>query len=191
MNPDSVVPEVTEKDLLQRIAVGDEAAFEQLYDRLAGLLYQLAVSVVHDFALAEEVVQESFLQIWDKAPNYDPQLGKPIAWAVTLTRNKAIDRLRGSQRRERIADALGMEQEAQGENVLDGTAETLVNEMARQVRSAMIHLPEEQRQAIELAFFDGLTQTEIAAKLGLPLGTVKARIRRGMLQMRDELKDDL
>jgi RNA polymerase sigma-70 factor (ECF subfamily) len=134
---------------------------------------------------AEEVVQEAFVQIWEKAASYDERRGKPLTWAMTLTRNKAIDRLRRVQRRNRLHDEV--EQEAQiWDRVLDrdSSDEAAAHETQAIVRSAVIQLSEDQRRAIELAFFSGLTQHEIAKRLDEPLGTVKARIRRGMMKLR-------
>ena len=189
MSSEALLRETPEAELLQRVAAGDEPAFGELYDRLAPVLFSLALRILQDAALAEDVVQEVFLQIWDRAGQYDPGLGKPLSWAATLTRNKAIDRVRAGERRNRRTAEAGLDQQARQENSItpDGTAH--FQETAQAVRLAMGRLPAEQRRAIELAFFDGLTQTQIATELGLPLGTVKARIRRGLLQLREELED--
>ena len=132
------------------------------------------------------VLQDVFTQIWDKAPLYDSNRGKPLTWAVTLTRNKAIDRLRSVQRRHRLQDDVEKEasigEQFDGRNSLDAVEGM---EKAQLIREAMNKLSKEQGTAIELAFFGGLTQTDIAERLNEPLGTIKARIRRGMMKLRD------
>ncbi|MBX3746467.1 MAG: sigma-70 family RNA polymerase sigma factor [Verrucomicrobiae bacterium] len=175
--------------LLRRVGERDEAAFARLYDRFARPLYSVALHVVRDPITAEEVLQEVFLRIWDTAGQYDAGCGKPLTWAVVLTRNKAIDRLRANDRRRRLAEAY----EARGDAPAAVTVETGSRalgerEEAALLRRALDDLPAEQRAPIELAFLSGYTQTEIASQLQLPLGTVKARIRRGMLQLRARLE---
>jgi len=163
-------------------------AFSQLYDRLANVLFSVAVQILNDAHAAEDAVQEVFVQIWAKAGTYDPRLGKPMTWAVTLLRNKAIDRLRAAQRGHRLVEAATAEQLADEKFHEAANDSLLGKETARAVRGAVARLAPEQKQAIELAFFSGLTQTEIAATLQAPLGTVKARIRRGMLELREVLE---
>jgi RNA polymerase sigma-70 factor (ECF subfamily) len=172
-------------ELLRRIAGGDQAAFAQFYDLYSNLLFSFAVKILNDAKEAEDVLQEGFLQIWDKAAMFDAALGKPSSWAITLVRNKCIDRIRASQRRIRFVE------EAAGASVVDApTANESVHgrEKAALVRSAIAALPSEQRSAIEMVFFGGLTQIEISESLREPLGTIKARIRRGMLKLRDKLE---
>lgn len=170
--------------LLQRVGLGDKASFEQLYDRFSGVLFTTAYRVLNDQEAAEDVLQDVFIQIWDKAPTYDPKRGKPLSWAVTLTRNKAIDRLRSAQRRYRLQEEL--EQEASGPDDSSYSFDEVDSaEKSQIVRDAVMRLTKEQRQAIEMAFFSGLTQSEIAEELKQPLGTVKARIRRGMMKLKE------
>jgi RNA polymerase sigma-70 factor (ECF subfamily) len=182
----------TEIELLRRTGKGDRQSFEQLYDRFSGVLFSTAYRVLNSPEAAEDVLQDVFIQIWEKAPLYDPERGKPLTWAVTLTRNKAIDRLRSVQRRNRLQD--DVEREAQSSeqfderNSLDAVESV---EKGKLVRDAIKRLSDDQRQAIELAFFSGLTQTEIAERLGEPLGTIKARIRRGMMKLRDVIEPQL
>ena len=183
------LPKSLEVDLLGRIARGDQAAFADLYDRLSGVLFSLAIRILGDPKDAEDTLQDAFLQIWDKAASFDPGFGSPLGWAAALTRNRAIDRLRATRRRRQRIDELA----AGTESALEFQAPTAVEgavagERAARVRSALGTLPADQRQAIELAFFGGLTQNEIAARLNQPLGTVKARIRRGMLKLREALE---
>jgi RNA polymerase sigma-70 factor (ECF subfamily) len=175
-------------ELMSGIAQGDRQAFAQLYDRYSSVLYSTAVRVLNDAREAEDVLQEVFLQIWDRAGQYDSSLGKPFSWAVTLTRNKAIDRLRAARRRFKLVDdaasQVGESQVSQRAPVDDVSS----GEQSKIVRSAVVGLPADQRKAIELAFFGGLTQHEISESLGEPLGTIKARIRRGLLKLREGLE---
>jgi RNA polymerase sigma-70 factor (ECF subfamily) len=174
--------------LLRRIASGDRSAFAEFYDRHATLMFSVASKILNDSGEAEDVLQEVFVQIWEKAGKFDPNLGKASSWAVTLVRNRAIDRIRASQRRTRLAEEAGAEQ-AIATDVSDTANETVHgHEKATLIQTAIVELPAEQRRAIELAYFSGLTQDEISKKLNEPLGTVKARIRRGLLKLRDQLE---
>ena len=173
--------------LLQRMARGDRAAFSDLYDRFSRPLYSAALRILGDARETEDIVHDVFLTIWEKSAAFSAERGTAFAWAVTLTRNRAIDRLRLRKRRGELLGAsvpadLGYDETA-------GTADVLVfKEKAQLVRSALAALPAEQKQAVELAFFGGLTQEQIAENLQQPLGTVKARIRRGLLKLRDALR---
>ena len=126
--------------------------------------------------------------IWNKAGAYDQMLGKPVSWAVTLTRNKAIDRVRASQRRSRLLDQATVEAGILPDDSRSANDRLYGKENAEKIRSVVAALPSDQRRAIELAFFGGLTQDEIARTLQEPLGTIKARIRRGMLKLREKLE---
>lgn len=187
-------PEQLESEiaLLRRVAAGDRRSFAELYEQFSGVLFSTAYRVLNNREAAEDVLQDVFVQIWEKAPLYDPARGKPMTWAVTLTRNKAIDRLRSTQRRSRLQDDVQRESENfeqfDGRSSYDAVA---AGETSRLVREAIRKLSKDQREAIELAFFSSLTQTEIAERLGEPLGTVKARIRRGMMKLRDVLDPEL
>ena len=151
-------------------------------------MFSVASRVLNDAGEAEDVLQETFMQLWQKAGSFDPQLGKASSWVATLTRNKAIDRIRSSQRRNRLADEAGAEFAIASE-VRDTANEAIHgHDKAKLIQSAIVELPVEQRRAIELAYFSGLTQDEIAKKLSAPLGTIQARIRRGLLKLRDELE---
>jgi RNA polymerase sigma-70 factor (ECF subfamily) len=179
-------PELTDERLFARIATGDAAAFASFYDRHESLLYGLALRILQDPIEAEDVLQDAAVLLWERAPQYDPSLGRPLSWAVTLVRNKAIDRLRANRRRGDLLER------AAGELASEGGGEKVTSSDTLAIVRRTLHvLPPEQRRAIELAFFAGLTQSEIAGKLGEPLGTVKARIRRGMLAMRDALEGAL
>ena len=192
MEPDPTIDLAAEIELLQQIGKGDRRSFEQLYDRFSGVLFSTAYRVLNNQEAAEDVLQDVFVQIWEKAPLYDPLRGKPLTWAVTLTRNKSIDRLRSTQRRNRLRDEV--EQESLSfEQFDDKSSVDAVDAMEKgaMVRAAIAKLSPDQRQAIELAFFSGLTQTEIAERLGEPLGTIKARIRRGMMKLKDVISTQL
>ena len=174
--------------LLRRIAARDRDAFSQLYDRYNGVLYSTVFRVLNHPDEASDVLQEVFVQLWEKAPSYDPALGKPFNWAMTMARHKAIDRLRVLKRRFQFVAEITVEHEETAPDPGVGPGEVFTQEQAAQIRAAVATLPYEQRQAIELAFLGGLTQHEIADSLRQPLGTIKARIRRGMLKLRDSLR---
>jgi len=179
----------TDSELLLKVAEGDMAAFGQLYERLSPVLFSLAMNMLRDTPQAEDLVQDVFLLIWDRAANYDPKLGTPLAWGVTLTRHKGIDRIRSNQRRRRVVEELFEGHESFFDSPETDNLEVGERETALAVRRALKSLPKEQREAIELAFFKGLAHGEVAEAVKAPLGTIKARIRRGMLQLRDELKE--
>jgi RNA polymerase sigma-70 factor (ECF subfamily) len=177
--------EVTDAELLRRTAAGDADAFSQLYDRTSRVLFALARQILRNDTAAEDLLQDVYVQVWDRAGSFDASLGRPITWLMTLTRNRAVDRLRSSQRFERMIETV------QGEAELAGGAFENEPEMhadrRQMIRDALKGLSAEQRQALDMAFFGGLSQAEIAEKLNVPLGTIKARMRRGMMQMRDAL----
>ena len=178
--------------LLERITRRERAAFEELYARYVNILYATALKFVREESDAQDVVQDVFIQIWDKAKLYDPAKGKPLTWVLTLVRNRSIDRIRAIQRRARLRD------EFEAETVTDESAwarESLsrveAGEQGRTLRAAVNQLSPQQRKVIELAYFGGLTQIEIAEKLGEPLGTVKARARRGLLKLKEMIGPQL
>ncbi len=184
---DETTPDLDD-ELLRRIGVGDRDAFGVFYDRYSTLMFSVACKILNNSNEAEDVLQETFVQIWEKAERFDPKLGKASSWAATLTRNKAIDRIRASQRRSRLAEEAGAELAITNE-VADTANEAVHgHDKAKIIQSAIGELPAEQRHAIELAYFSGLTQHEISEKLNEPLGTIKARIRRGLLKLRDQLE---
>jgi RNA polymerase sigma-70 factor (ECF subfamily) len=169
--------------LLARIAQGDREAFGRFYDAFAGLALGLIRRILRDPAASEKVLQEVFWQIWQEAARYDPRRGSPEAWVVMRSKTRAIDRLRAIRRREKtfvapVDESVARSSETPGEN--PGVAA----ETKGLVRSALDGLPEPQRRVVELAFFEGLTQSEIASRLGKPLGTVKTRARLGLERLR-------
>lgn len=175
--------------LLRRMALRDKAAFAELYDRFSRPLYATALRIVGDATEAQDIVHDVFLTLWEKAGVFARERGSAFGWAVTLARNRAIDRVRSRRRRAGLLAAaapadLGYHDDAAGPSA-DAAAAS--GDQARAVRAAVAALPHEQQRALELAFFSGLTQQEIADQLATPLGTVKARIRRGLLKLRDTL----
>ena len=183
----SATPDETHLRLLRAIASQDREAFAQFYDLTGGVLFATAVKMLGDAHEAEEAVQDVFVQIWNKAGTFDAALGVPFHWALGITRHRCIDRIRARQRRSRLVDDVGEEAQAAVASEATTLSGLSVEELG-QVRAAVQGLPADQRQAIELAFFGGLTHPEIAEQLREPLGTVKARIRRGMLKLRDTLQ---
>lgn len=185
-------PGPTDEDLLQQMASGDESALGTFYDRHSTLLFSIAQKVTGDMQEAEEALQDGLRQVWERASLYDASRGQPLSWAVVIVRHKAIDRLRAQKRRSdgltRLAEAALVELPADpAASALGHPCEGTVHRL----RGALAALPRDQTAAIELAFFSGMSQTEIATHLGIPLGTVKARIRRGMITLRDALEDQL
>lgn len=174
--------------LLAAMARGDKTALAGLYDSLAKPLYSLAYRVTNDATEAQDIIQDVFLQLWHKAADYHASRGSVFSWAATLTRNRAIDRVRMRKRRaELLAESAGELQPAAPAGDTDSAGSLWAQEKACAVRAALTQLAPEQQQAIALAYFSGLTQQEVAAKLNEPLGTIKARIRRGLLQLRQTL----
>jgi RNA polymerase sigma-70 factor (ECF subfamily) len=176
--------------MIEGMAVGDEAALAAFYQRFAPTLYGLALKMMKNEKEAEDVLQEGFVYIWRKAAAYNPQLNSPFSWAVMIVRNKAIDRIRSLHRFARIIERATVEFLHCAEADERSADEPMFSEQRAIVRDALAQIPQEQRQAIELAFFSGFTHEEIAAQLATPLGTIKARIRRGMLRMRELVMED-
>jgi RNA polymerase sigma-70 factor, ECF subfamily len=174
--------------LVRRMASGEREALAELYGRFSRPLYATALRILNDATEAQDVVHDVFITLWEKASAFAVERGTAFSWAVTLTRNRAIDRLRSRRRRAEL-----LEQSVPGDLGYneDGGAEAGdvadVQDQARAVRAAVATLPSDQKRALELAFFGGLTQQEVAERLREPLGTVKARIRRGLTKLRDTL----
>jgi RNA polymerase sigma-70 factor (ECF subfamily) len=183
----AVVDRIDRADLMAQVAGGDERAFGQLYDGLAPTLYGVVLRIVRDPAQSEEVTQEVFVELWRQAARFDSCRGGLHGWAVTIARRRAIDRVRSEQsyreRRSHDAAATAVASETPADEVI----ESLERDRAR---VALSGLSDVQRQALELAFFDGLTHVEIADALGVPLGTAKTRIRDGLIRLRTVLGDD-
>jgi RNA polymerase sigma-70 factor (ECF subfamily) len=174
------------------MAQGDERALGLLYDRFGSVLYAVAYRVVGQQADAEEVVAEAFAQAWREAPRFDQSRGSVAAWLTMMTRSRALDLVRSQARRERITDIAAREEPAAGPAMSAGFpspgANVLDDERRRAVAAALSSLSPPQREAIELAYYDGLSQSEIAEKLKEPLGTIKTRMRLGMQKLREALR---
>ena len=171
-------------ELLKAVAARDEGALARLYDRYRVILFGLLMRILNNREEAEDVLQETFLQVWRRAADFDATRGRPFTWLVTLARSRGIDRLRTLASRERVVVA-GDREEA--EVVSDAAGDVFRSEQRELVTSALNQLPDEQRQPLLLAYFDGLTQSEIATRLEAPLGTVKTRMRTGMMKLRQLL----
>jgi RNA polymerase sigma-70 factor (ECF subfamily) len=181
-------------DILRRIATRDEAALAELYDRHSRLAYSVIVRILGSPSDAEDVLQETFVRVWSRADTYNPLLGSPATWLTRIARNRAIDRLRARRVQGRVVleAALHAADHAplSGEPVTRDTPETLLEgrTTAGTVRTALATLTPDQRTLIEAAFFEGYTHSELATRFGVPLGTVKTRIRTGLAAMRGRLE---
>jgi RNA polymerase sigma-70 factor (ECF subfamily) len=182
LNPEQAP--ITDAELLRQIAGGDEAALASLYDRYKTILFSLIFRILHSQSEAEDILQDVFIQVWNKASDFDETRGRPFTWLVTLSRSRSIDRLRQLNSRERTATEATRDAP---EEWTDAEADAIKSEQSTVVRSALAELPEDQRRTLLLAYFEGLTQTEIAARLNAPLGTVKTRMRSGMIKLRELL----
>jgi RNA polymerase sigma-70 factor (ECF subfamily) len=174
--------------LIGRMAGGDESALSTLYDRSSRLIFGLLLRILNDAGLAEEVLLDVYMQVWRQAGKYDRTRGKTLAWLVTIARSRAIDRLRSSRQEEMRKESL----DATERGLTLTTAfedPTIAPERQKLVRGALQALPPEQREVIEMAYYLGLSHSEIAARLGQPLGTVKTRTRLGMMKLREQLRD--
>src|SRR5258708_7124776 len=158
--------------LIHRVAEGDDSAFNDLYKRFSGPLYGMAYRMMNDAKEAEDVLQEGFTYIWRKAATYDANRSSPFAWAVMITRNKAIDRLRVRQRIEKLREKVTVEEAFYQDKDETSANEPTLRERGTLVRSALLEIPEEQRQALELSFFGGVTHEQIAERADTPLCTL-------------------
>lgn len=174
--------EAKDQELLERIVAGDEDAVAALYDRHSRMLFGLVLRVLRDRSEAEEVLQEVFLAVWSKAASYNSAIGVPAAWLVRLARNRAIDRFRANSVRTRTLESA--DEPAAGASPEQSA---VLGEQRTGILRALGSLPEEQRVLIEQAYYAGLTQSELALRFGLPLGTVKTRIRSGIIALRELL----
>lgn len=170
--------------LLSRAGRGDQSAFAELYDALAPLLHGIVLRVLRDPSHSEEVTQEAFVELWRLAPRYDSSRGSVRSWATTIAHRRAIDRVRSEQ-----ASRVRTERDAQ-KRILDShdiADQVVANLEATRVRKALDRLTEMQRQAVELAYIGGHSYRQVAVLLNVPEGTIKTRIRDGMIRLRDEL----
>ncbi|RYD36970.1 MAG: sigma-70 family RNA polymerase sigma factor [Verrucomicrobiaceae bacterium] len=173
-------------DLVRRVVLRDAEAFTILYDRHSTLLYSVALKILADPEEARDVLQQVFLTLHEKAAVYNPALGRPVAWLSVMARNKAIDRCRSLKRQREYAERIRQETPSP-EYPSENSSETHNRDELDYLHAAVAQLPDEQRQALTLAYFSGLTQQEISDTLSQPLGTVKARIRRGLIKLRESL----
>jgi RNA polymerase sigma-70 factor, ECF subfamily len=188
---DADLRELPDDQLVQRMSEGDVDALNVLYDRYARAVFSFAVRIVRDGRIAEEVLQEAFMRSWQQSGRFELNRGNYASWLLSITHNLAIDEVRKSQRRPQRADMVDIS------DVLRSEVDTTVNieeaaeasELRGVIRAAMDHLPEPQRRVIELAYFEGLSQREIAAFLNEPLGTIKTRMRLGMQKLKDVLAE--
>ena len=174
---------LSDEALLSLVAGSDDAALAELYDRFGGVAYGLARRILRDDALAEDAVQEAFLAIWRGAARFLPERGKASTWILTLVHRRSVDLVRREQRRQ--AEALP-------ESAADVTTATAEDELwlrleRERVQAALAKLPDQQREAIELAYYGGFTQSELAERLGQPLGTIKSRMFAGLANLRELL----
>jgi RNA polymerase sigma-70 factor (ECF subfamily) len=181
---DEVLP-VSQNDLLARVAEGDQEAFGQLYDEIAPRVLGLIRRLLRDSAQSEEVAQEVFLEIWQTATRYDANKGGASTWILTMAHRRAVDRVRSSQS-TRVRDTrIGIRDFP---TEYDSVAESVeVRLESERVQQALLRLTELQRQAISLAYYGGYSNSEVAEMLKVPIGTVKTRLRDGMIRLRDEL----
>jgi RNA polymerase sigma-70 factor (ECF subfamily) len=182
---------LADEDLMPLVERKDPAAFEIVYDRHGGAAFSLAYRIVGDRLVAEEVTQEAFLSVWRSGARFDRTRGSVRTWLLGVVRNRAIDVLRRESGR---APTVSLELDAvpEQESRFEPTdAEALRRETTREVRGALAHLPEDQVQVVQLAYFGGLSHTEIAEVLGMPLGTVKGRMRLAMEKMRATLAEGM
>ncbi|HWB72615.1 MAG TPA: sigma-70 family RNA polymerase sigma factor [Egibacteraceae bacterium] len=183
--PTGPVAAVSSETLLARVANGDQAAFAALYERVAGAVYGLVRRVLRDPAQSEEIAQEVMLEVWCNAPRFDPARGSATAWIMTMAHRRAVDRVRSEQAARARDDRVAARDDERGRDVVVEEVESRLEH--QQVRRALEHLTDLQREAVELAYYGGYTYREVAELLGAPLGTVKTRLRDGLIRLRDTL----
>lgn len=171
--------------LIRQVANQDREAFSQLYDRFSSLVFSLSMRILRVRSDAEDLLQEVFMQVWRQAKSYSVERGSPEAWIINIARSRAIDKIRSIRRMEK--SFVLTEDPARAESTENVESSAAESEVRLTMNSALATLPEAQRKVLELAYFEGLTQTEIAAKLSEPLGTVKTRMRSGIQRLRDIL----
>jgi RNA polymerase sigma-70 factor (ECF subfamily) len=178
--------------ILSEIAAGDQEAFRRLHRRYAGLLYAAIHRILGDPNDTEETLQEVLNSLWHKADQYHPGRGRPITWLTSTARNRAIDRIRARKRQARLKDAYSQSLDfvQRSTSPVAGPEAAIRRDTCEAVRSAVMELSGIQREAIEKVYFEGFTQQQIADQLGEPLGTVKARIRRGLAKLRQVIGED-
>jgi RNA polymerase sigma-70 factor (ECF subfamily) len=196
MRPPLAPGEPTDLELMEGIQQEDPEALSKLYDRYSGIIKALVLRVVHDEPEADDLLQEIFMELWNQARNFSAQKGKPLGWMVTLARRRAIDGLRKKQAYLRAAERFQIETEQQPDAWVHNATDEEITfyDIRVLIRKVINGLPPAQQQAIDLAFFRGMSQREIAAHTNTPLGTVKTRLELGLKKIYDglkELKDEL
>jgi RNA polymerase sigma-70 factor (ECF subfamily) len=176
--------QASDQELLALVARSDDLALAELYDRYGGVAYGLAVRILRDDALAQDAVQDAFLAVWRSAAGFMPERARASTWILTLVHRRAVDLVRREQRRR--TEPLEPEQHPAGES---SDEEASVRFYRRAVQDALARLPDDQRQAIELAYYGGLSQSEVAERLGQPLGTIKSRTFAGLTRLRELLRE--
>ena len=181
---------ISDEALMEAIAHGNAAALSTLYDRYASILKALTIRVVHDEAEADDLLQEVFMQVWQQARNYSSDKGKPLGWIVTLTRRRAIDRLRKRQAYCRAKDRFEVTTDRQPESWVHNRIEDDIHleDMRAFLKAKIESLPPFQREAIEMAFFKGMSQREIALATETPLGTIKTRLELGLRKLSESVR---
>jgi len=169
--------------LVRQVARQDREAFSRLYDRFSSLVFTLAMRMLKVRSDAEDLLQEVFVQVWRQGSNYNEDRGSPEAWIINIARSRAIDKIRAIRRMEK--SFVLTDDPARAESSANVEASAAESEARLAMDSALANLPEAQRKVLELAYFDGLTQTEIAERLAEPLGTVKTRMRSGIQRLRE------
>lgn len=183
--------ELEDRQLIQRVALGEKEALEELYSRYSTSVYSLARFMLRQEALAEEASQDIFLNIWLKASSYNPERGEPRAWIMSVAHHKVVDIIRSRRRNINMTDPKDYETlDLLPSGQMSTADEAELNLERERIRRALTILPEAQREVIVLAYFHGLSQSEIAERLGQPLGTVKTRVRLAMQKLRAELEED-
>jgi RNA polymerase sigma-70 factor (ECF subfamily) len=183
----------TDEQLARRLAEGDEEALEELYDRYSGLVFSLALRMVGSAEAAEDVVQDAFYRVWRQAAAYDQSRGRLSTWLLNIARNLCIDELRRRAVRPQLVTGNDVEEQmgaVAAPPEMDPAEQAWLAQRRAAVTAALAALPQPQREALELAYFGGLSQSEIAVKLGDPLGTIKTRIRLGMQKLRESLGNE-
>jgi len=187
--PDDAVNErgrLSSEHLLAAVSEGDEAAFEVLYDRLAVQVFGLIRRVLRDAAQSEEVMQEVFLEVWRSAPSFDSAKGTASTWILTIAHRRAVDRVRSAQATSDREDRVGRQDLVRPYDIVSEAVERRLEQ--QEVRRALLELTDAQRQALQLAYYGGYTQSQVAKLLGIPLGTAKGRIRDALIRLRDVLE---
>ncbi|MBX5478621.1 MAG: sigma-70 family RNA polymerase sigma factor [Pyrinomonas methylaliphatogenes] len=178
----------SDAELVRAIAQGDERALAAFYDRYASILFGLLLRILNDRSEAEDVLQEVFLQVWQEAERFDGARGRPFTWLVTIARSRAIDRVRARNSRDRKEMQASRSSWSETDEITQQLSRTEEREI---VRRALAEIPEEQRDVLLLAYFEGLSQSEIATRTGAPLGTIKTRMRAGLRRLREILREKI